>query len=91
MEAKSTRRGNCERRRQSHPHAQRPVPAARKVLATAGLTTADIDVFEINEAFAVVAEKFIRDLGLDVTRTVAEHRETRRPRRAIGPRTMPQG
>jgi acetyl-CoA C-acetyltransferase len=42
-----------------------PVPATRKVLAKAGLTTADIDLFEINEAFAVVAEKYIRDLGLD--------------------------
>ncbi|MBK6286389.1 MAG: acetyl-CoA C-acetyltransferase [Gammaproteobacteria bacterium] len=42
-----------------------PVPAARKVLQKAGLTLADIDLFEINEAFAVVAEKFIRDLGLD--------------------------
>ena len=42
-----------------------PVPAARKVLHKAGLTLDDIDLFEINEAFAVVAEKFIRDLGLD--------------------------
>jgi acetyl-CoA C-acetyltransferase len=42
-----------------------PVPAARKVLAKAGLTTDDIDLWEINEAFAVVAEKFIRDLKLD--------------------------
>ncbi|KDA01765.1 acetyl-CoA C-acetyltransferase [Hyphomonas oceanitis] len=42
-----------------------PVPAAKKVLEKAGLTTADIDVWEINEAFAVVAEKFIRDLNLD--------------------------
>jgi acetyl-CoA C-acetyltransferase len=42
-----------------------PVPAARKVLAKAGLTVDDIDLFEINEAFAVVAEKFIRDLALD--------------------------
>ena len=42
-----------------------PVPAARKVLAKAGLTLADIDLFEINEAFAVVSEKFIRDLKLD--------------------------
>jgi len=42
-----------------------PVPAARKVLQRAGLTTADIDLWEINEAFAVVAEKFIRDLQLD--------------------------
>jgi len=42
-----------------------PVPAARKVLAKAGLTVDDIDLFEINEAFAVVAEKFIRDLKLN--------------------------
>ena len=42
-----------------------PVPAARKVLAKAGLTEDDIDLWEINEAFAVVAEKFIRDLDLD--------------------------
>ena len=42
-----------------------PVPAARKVLQKAGLSIADIDLFEINEAFAVVAEKFIRDLQLD--------------------------
>jgi acetyl-CoA C-acetyltransferase len=42
-----------------------PVPAARKVLKKAGLTEADIDLWEINEAFAVVAEKFIRDLKLD--------------------------
>jgi len=41
-----------------------PVPAARKVLEKAGLTPDDIDVWEINEAFAVVAEKFIRDLDL---------------------------
>ena len=42
-----------------------PVPAAKKVLEKAGLTKDDIDVWEINEAFAVVAEKFIRDLNLD--------------------------
>jgi acetyl-CoA C-acetyltransferase len=42
-----------------------PVPAAKKVLKKAGLTPDDIDLWEINEAFAVVAEKFIRDLGLD--------------------------
>jgi acetyl-CoA C-acetyltransferase len=42
-----------------------PVPATRKVLAKAGLTIDDIDLFEINEAFAVVAEKYIRDLRLD--------------------------
>ncbi len=42
-----------------------PVPAARKVLAKAGMTFDDIDLIEINEAFAVVAEKFLRDLDLD--------------------------
>ncbi len=42
-----------------------PVPAAYKVLDRAGMTIDDIDLFEINEAFAVVAEKFQRDLGLD--------------------------
>lgn len=42
-----------------------PVPAARKVLEKAGLRLDDIDLFEINEAFAVAAEKFIRDLRLD--------------------------
>ncbi len=42
-----------------------PVPAARKVLAKAGLSVTDIDLWEVNEAFAVVVEKFIRDLNLD--------------------------
>jgi len=42
-----------------------PVPSARKVLARAGMTLADIDLFEVNEAFAVVSEKFQRDLDLD--------------------------
>jgi acetyl-CoA C-acetyltransferase len=42
-----------------------PVPATRKVLARAGLTLDDIDLFEVNEAFAVVVEKYIRDLKID--------------------------
>jgi len=42
-----------------------PVPAARKVLQRAGMTLEDIDLFEVNEAFAVVTEKFLRDLDLD--------------------------
>jgi len=42
-----------------------PVPAARKVLEKAGLSKEDIDVWEVNEAFAVVVEKFIRDMGVD--------------------------
>jgi acetyl-CoA C-acetyltransferase len=42
-----------------------PVPAALKVLEKAGMTKDDIDIWEINEAFAVVSEKFQRDLDLD--------------------------
>jgi len=42
-----------------------PVPATRKVLAKAGMTIDQIDLFEVNEAFAVVPEKYIRDLGID--------------------------
>ena len=42
-----------------------PVPAARKVLEKANLTINDIDLFEVNEAFSVVTEKFIRDLNID--------------------------
>jgi acetyl-CoA C-acetyltransferase len=42
-----------------------PAPATRKALAAAGLTVADIDLFEINEAFAAVVLKYIRDLDLD--------------------------
>ena len=42
-----------------------PTPASRKVLATAGLTTDDIDLFEINEAFASVVLRYMKDLDLD--------------------------
>ncbi|RAG83243.1 acetyl-CoA C-acetyltransferase [Streptacidiphilus pinicola] len=42
-----------------------PAPATRKALAKAGLTAADIDLVEINEAFAAVALRFIRELGFD--------------------------
>ncbi len=42
-----------------------PVPSAGMVLEKAEMTMDDIDLIEINEAFAVVAEKFIRDLELD--------------------------
>ena len=42
-----------------------PVPAAKKVLDKAGMKLADIDLFEVNEAFSVVTEKFIRDLDID--------------------------
>ena len=42
-----------------------PVDAAKKVLGKAGMTLSDIDLFEVNEAFAVVPVKFMRDLGVD--------------------------
>jgi acetyl-CoA C-acetyltransferase len=42
-----------------------PAPATRKALAKAGLTAGDIDLVEINEAFAAVALRFIRELGFD--------------------------
>jgi 3-oxoadipyl-CoA thiolase len=41
-----------------------PVPATRKVLALAGLTLSDIDVLELNEAFAAQALAVLRDLGI---------------------------
>ncbi len=41
------------------------VPATRKALERAGLTIADIDLAELNEAFAVVAMVAIRELGID--------------------------
>lgn len=46
-----------------------PAPAARKALAKAGLSVGDIDLFEINEAFAAVALRFMRDMDIshDIT------------------------
>ncbi|HEY3259542.1 MAG TPA: acetyl-CoA C-acetyltransferase [Pseudonocardiaceae bacterium] len=41
-----------------------PTPATRKVLKTAGLTVDDIDVFELNEAFAAVVLKYAKDLNI---------------------------
>lgn len=41
-----------------------PGPAAQKCLAKAGLTVADIDLWEINEAFASVAMRYMKDLGI---------------------------
>jgi len=41
-----------------------PAPAARKALAKAGLEVDDIDLFEMNEAFAAVVLRFMRDLDL---------------------------
>src|SRR6476660_1390054 len=41
-----------------------PAPAARKALAKAGLEVGDIDLFEMNEAFAAVAMRFMKDMGI---------------------------
>jgi acetyl-CoA C-acetyltransferase len=41
-----------------------PAPATRKALAKAGLTIDDIDLVEINEAFAAVVLRFLKDMGL---------------------------
>ena len=53
----------------AHAHAPSqfttaPVPAIRKVLAKAGWQVADVDLFEVNEAFAVVAMIAAKDLGI---------------------------
>ena len=42
-----------------------PGPASKKCLDRAGMTVADIDLWEINEAFAAIPMKAIRDLGID--------------------------
>lgn len=42
-----------------------PAPAARKALAKAGLTIDDIDLFEVNEAFAAVVMRFINEMKVD--------------------------
>jgi acetyl-CoA C-acetyltransferase len=69
-----------------------PGPAAKKALAKAGMSLEDIDLFEVNEAFAVVPLKFMRDLGIDpakVNATVAPSRSatpSARPGRSfLGP------
>ena len=41
-----------------------PAPAARKALAKAGLEVGDIDLWEMNEAFAAVALRFMKDMGI---------------------------
>ncbi|WP_165679110.1 acetyl-CoA C-acetyltransferase, partial [Metapseudomonas otitidis] len=41
-----------------------PAPATRKALAKAGLSVGDIDLFEVNEAFASVVMKFMKDMGV---------------------------
>ena len=45
-----------------------PTPACRKALAKAGMSASDIDLWEINEAFATVPMKTARDLGVSLDR-----------------------
>jgi acetyl-CoA C-acetyltransferase len=43
-----------------------PAPASKKALAKAGITVDQLDLVEINEAFAAVVLRFVRDMGLDM-------------------------
>jgi acetyl-CoA C-acetyltransferase len=43
-----------------------PAPASKKALAKAGITAEQLDLVEINEAFAAVVLRFVRDMGLDL-------------------------
>jgi acetyl-CoA C-acetyltransferase len=43
-----------------------PAPASKKALSKAGLTVDDVDLVEINEAFAAVVLRFVREMGLDI-------------------------
>ena len=46
-----------------------PAPASRKALAKAGLTVDDIDLFELNEAFAAVVLHYMKDMGISHEKT----------------------
>ena len=54
----------------SDPHLMLtgPIPATRKVLQRAGMAVEDIDLFEVNEAFASVPRIWERDIGVDLDR-----------------------
>jgi acetyl-CoA C-acetyltransferase len=45
-----------------------PAPASRKALAKAGVNVEDLDLVEINEAFAAVVLRFVKDMGLDLNK-----------------------
>lgn len=47
-----------------------PGPASQKALKKAGMDVADIDLFEVNEAFASVVLRFMRDLGIEDTESL---------------------
>ena len=46
-----------------------PIPATHKVLEKAGMTIDDIDLFEVNEAFASVIGAWLRETGADYNKT----------------------
>ena len=46
-----------------------PAPSARKALKKAGMSPDDIDLYEMNEAFAAVVLRFMEDLGVDHSKT----------------------
>lgn len=62
-----------------------PAPATRKALAKAGLTIDDIDLVEINEAFAGVVLRFARDMGLSSTRSTSTAAPSRSDTRSAPP------
>jgi acetyl-CoA C-acetyltransferase len=45
-----------------------PAPASKKALAKAGISVEDLDLVEINEAFAAVVLRFVKDMGLDMSK-----------------------
>ncbi|MCB8983284.1 MAG: acetyl-CoA C-acetyltransferase [Ardenticatenaceae bacterium] len=47
-----------------------PGPASQKALKQAGMTVKDIDLFEVNEAFAAVVLRFLRDMGIESNENV---------------------
>jgi acetyl-CoA acetyltransferase len=61
-----------------------PVPATRKVLELAGLSLADMDVIELNEAFAAQGLAVLRELGLATTIRGQPQRRRHRPRPSTG-------
>ncbi len=57
--------GLCHHRLRSRPHADGPVDVTRLVLKKAGMTTKDIDLFELNEAFSPVVLRFQQAFDID--------------------------
>jgi acetyl-CoA C-acetyltransferase len=58
-------RGHTTQAQEPNWFSTAPIGAIRKLYAKTGWSAADVDLYEINEAFAVVPMAAIRDLGLD--------------------------